>query len=44
MGNLFEELMPTCEQCNENESIDGFLCWTCTFVVNEINLTLEWSE
>ena len=47
MGNLSEELdMPICTSCNENESLDGFSCWTCFYTKNELDLelTLEWTE
>jgi len=47
MGNISEELdFPLCTHCNENESIDGFLCWTCLYTLNELDLelTLEWTE
>jgi hypothetical protein len=47
MGNISEELnYPICTHCNENESIDGFLCWTCLYTLNELDLelTLEWTE
>jgi hypothetical protein len=37
---------PDCIECNENESIDGFLCFTCMTTLNEVDLalTLEWTE
>ncbi len=37
---------PLCLSCNENESIDGFACWTCLMTMNELELelTLEWTE
>ena len=47
MGNLSDELdMPICLSCNENESIDGFSCFTCFYTLNELDsdLTLEWSN
>ena len=47
MGNISEELdFPLCTHCNENESLDGFLCWTCTYTLNELDLelALEWTE
>ena len=47
MGNIADELdFPLCLSCNENESIDGFVCWTCLYTLNELELelTLEWTE
>jgi len=35
-----------CLHCNENEAIDGFVCFTCATTKNELDLelTLEWTE
>ena len=45
MGNIADEF-PLCLNCRENESIDGFVCWTCLYTMNELDLelTLEWTE
>lgn len=45
MVNLADEF-PVCTNCMENESIDGFLCWTCLYTLNELDLelALEWTE